>query len=139
MKRSEVHWSREMKHCQMKIILYTPLTYQNLSARVHNEKESDNDVLAKTDLLGQSLTDCAISSQFFCVCVCVFLFFCFFFNIFGGGYQTATRFNIPHFNNPFSCYYQAKNYLTNSFLLTLITLHSAFKHISLIHSDAYKL
>ena len=58
-------------------------------------------------------------------------------HILWGGCQNATRFYIPHFNNPFSCY-QTNNYLTNNFHLTLITLFSAFKHISLIQSDAYK-
>ena len=57
---------------------------------------------------------------------------------FWGGCQTATRFSMPHFDNPFSCYYQPNNYLTNSSLLTLITLISVFKHISLMHSCAYK-
>ena len=56
--------------------------------------------------------------------------------MFWGGYQTATRFNILDFVNPFSYYYQP-NYLTNSSLLTLITLNSAFKDISLIDSDVY--
>ena len=45
-----------------------------------------------------------------------------------GSYQTTTRFNIPHFDNPFSCYYLPNNYLTNSSLLMLITLNSAFTY-----------
>ena len=38
----------------------------------------------------------------------------------------------------FSCYYPPNNYLTKGSLLALITLNSAFEHISLIHSDDYK-
>ena len=34
-------------------------------------------------------------------------------DFFRGGCQTATRFDIPHFDNPFSGYYQPNNYLTN--------------------------
>ena len=56
----------------------------------------------------------------------------------GVGCLTATIFNIPHFDNPVSCYYQPKNYLINSSLRTQIMPHSAFKNISLIHSDAYE-
>ena len=52
--------------------------------------------------------------------------------------QTATRFSIPHFDSLFSCDYQPNSYVTNSSLLTLINLKSAFKHISLILSYAYK-
>ena len=57
-----------------------------------------------------------------------------------GDCQTATRVNIPHFDSPiFWCYrpYKYPNH-PNSSLLTLITLYSAFKHISFMHLDAYK-
>ena len=57
---------------------------------------------------------------------------------FVGSCQTNTRFNIPHFDNPFSSYYQPDIYQTNSSLLMLIMLNSPFEHVSLIHSDAYK-
>ena len=60
------------------------------------------------------------------------------FSFLGGGCQTDTRLNIPHFNNPFSCYEQHNNYLTNSSQLTLIRLNFAFKHTSLTNSDFYK-
>ena len=52
--------------------------------------------------------------------------------IFEGGCQTATRFNIPNFDNPFS-YYRPNDYITNSsFLLTLITINFAFRQPKLI-------
>ena len=35
-------------------------------------------------------------------------------------------------------FFQLHSYLTDSSLIRLITLNSALKHISLIHSDAYK-
>ena len=56
---------------------------------------------------------------------------------FGGGYQTVTSFDIPLFDNPFSCYYKHNNYLTNSSPLTLITLNSAFNHISITKTCQY--
>ena len=56
-----------------------------------------------------------------------------------GGYKTATRFNIPHFNDSFSWYYQPNNYITNSSLLIIKMLNSSIlDHISHIHSDAFK-
>ena len=39
----------------------------------------------------------------------------------------------------FACTTNLMAYLTNSSLLTLITLNSAFKYVSLMHSGAYKL
>ena len=53
-------------------------------------------------------------------------------NIDGGVYQTAARFTTPFCDNLFSSYYQPNNYLTNSSLLRLITLNSAFKHILML-------
>ena len=81
---------------------------------------------------------------FFLFCFVLILFVCFNFDCFTlygnekqisfcGDYQTATRFLILHFGNPFFCYY-----LTNGSRLMLIPLNSAFKHISLIHSNLYK-
>ena len=49
------------------------------------------------------------------------------------GCKTAIRFNISHYDNPFSCYYQTDNNLKHNSLLKLVTLNSVLKHISLIH------
>ena len=64
-----------------------------------------------------------------CVCVCV-LGVGVGVGVGEGSVAIATRFSIPRLDNPFSCYYQPNNYLTNSYLLTLITLSYAIKHIS---------
>ena len=59
----------------------------------------------------------------------------------GGGVETVTKpppDSIPHFDNSFSCYYQPNNYLPNCPLLMMLTLNSVFKHVSHIHTDAYK-
>ena len=47
--------------------------------------------------------------------------------------QRVVKVNIPHVDNLFSYYDQPNNYLTNSSLLPLITLNSAFKTISYLH------
>ena len=52
----------------------------------------------------------------------------------------ATRFNIAHFDNLFSYFYQPNTHvhLTNSSLLVLIMLNTAFIHLYLLHSGTYK-
>ena len=50
------------------------------------------------------------------------------------------NFIVTRFDTRFSWNYeyQPNNYITNKSLLMLITLNSAFKHISFIRSNAYK-
>ena len=56
-------------------------------------------------------------------------------NIFGGGCQATTRFNILNFDNPFSYYYTPNNYLTNSSLLMLITLNATLYILMLMNCE----
>ena len=57
--------------------------------------------------------------------------------LFGGGF-TAAKFTIRNFYNPSSQNCKPKNFLKSSSILTLMSLNSAFKHESLLHSDNYK-
>ena len=54
--------------------------------------------------------------------IVMFLFF-FFFSCAAVAKLPPDQVNIPHFDNTFSFYYQPNNYLTNNYLLTLITLN----------------
>ena len=58
-------------------------------------------------------------------------------SIFGGGF-TAAKFTIRNFYNPSSQNCKPNNFLKSSSILTLMSLNSAFKHVSLLHSDNYK-
>ena len=51
---------------------------------------------------------------------------------------TAAKFTIRNFYNPFSQKCKPNNFLKSSSILTLMSLNSAFKHVSLLHSDNYK-
>ena len=59
-------------------------------------------------------------------------------HIFIGGGFTAAKFTIPNFYNPSSQNCKPKNFLKSSSILTLMSLNSAFKRVSLLHSDNYK-
>ena len=50
--------------------------------------------------------------------------------IFRGGFQTATRCNIPHFDNPFSCCYQSNNYFFSKPILGIFHPVTLFTHFS---------
>ena len=51
---------------------------------------------------------------------------------------TAARFTIRNFYNPSVQNCKPNNFLKSSSILTLMSLNSAFKHVSLLHSDHYK-
>ena len=51
---------------------------------------------------------------------------------------TAAKFTIRNFYNPCSQKCKPYNFLKSSSILTLMSLNSAFKHVSLLHSDNYK-
>ena len=51
---------------------------------------------------------------------------------------TAAKFTIRNFYNPSSQKCKPNNFLKSSSILTLMSLNSAFKHVSLLHSDNYK-
>ena len=51
---------------------------------------------------------------------------------------TAAKFTIRNFYNPSSQNCKPNNFLKSSSILTLMSLNSAFKHVSLLHSDNYK-
>ena len=51
---------------------------------------------------------------------------------------TAAKFTIRNFYNPSSQNCKPNNFLKSSSILTLMSLDSAFKHVSLLHSDNYK-
>ena len=53
-------------------------------------------------------------------------------------FYTAAKFTIPNFYNPSSQNCKPNNFLKSSSILTLMSLNSAFKHVSLLHSDNYK-
>ena len=57
--------------------------------------------------------------------------------IFGGDF-TAAKFTIRNFYNPSSQNCKPKHFLKSSSILTLMSLNSAFKHVSLLRSDNYK-
>ena len=48
---------------------------------------------------------------------------------------TAAKFTIRNFYNPSSQNCKPNNFLKSSSILTLMSLNSAFKHVSLLHSD----
>ena len=66
-------------------------------------------------------------------------FFFFFFFCFAFWWRfTAAKFTIRNFYNPSSQNCKPNNFLKSSSILTLMSLNSAFKHVSLLHSDNYK-
>ena len=63
-------------------------------------------------------------------------FLCLFVTFFHGGF-TAAKFTIRNFYNLSSQNCKPKNFLKSSSILTLMSLNSAFNHVSLLHSDNY--
>ena len=57
--------------------------------------------------------------------------------VFGGGLPPP-KFTIRNFYNPSSQNCKPNNFLKSSSILTLMSFNSAFKHVSLLHSDNYK-
>ena len=55
-----------------------------------------------------------------------------------GFVKTVAKFTMPYFDNPFFQKCKPNNFLKSSSILTLMSLYSAFKHVSLLHSDNYK-